>query len=104
MPLSDFNKAERHIHVADHMLTQTFPLLKDPKLLLATLDHIFLALSNGLAAIYNSKHKIPAPFERQIIWLKMEGISNIDREEITFIEEINSMIKNYKKSAVTLTK
>ena len=34
--------SKKKIFLADHILTQTYPLLKDPKLLLATTENIFL--------------------------------------------------------------
>ena len=42
--------ARKKIQIADHMLTMTYPMIKDPKLLLAVMENIFLALTNSIAA------------------------------------------------------
>lgn len=43
--------AERRINIADHMLSVTYPLIRDPKLLLAILKNIFSAYKAGITAI-----------------------------------------------------
>ena len=43
--------SQKKILLADHILTQTYPLLKDPKLLIAAVDNIFLAYSNSMGAL-----------------------------------------------------
>jgi len=66
--MGDFNialdKAKSKIKVADHMLTQTYPLIMDPKLLLAVIDNLFLALVNGMTSIlyYDRTYKRVPPF------------------------------------------
>ena len=40
------DKAKRHVKIADHMLTQTYPLIQDPKLLIAVMDNIFNAFDS----------------------------------------------------------
>ena len=41
--------AKQKIYVADHMLSNTYNLLKDPKLLLAILDNIHLSMTQALS-------------------------------------------------------
>src|SRR3989338_261446 len=57
-------RARRNIQLADHMLTQTYPLVKDPKLLLAVIENIFLALTNAMASVlyYERLFKRIPPF------------------------------------------
>jgi hypothetical protein len=43
--------AKRHIRIADHMLTQTFPLVKDTKILIAVTENIFEAAKHTMEAI-----------------------------------------------------
>ena len=45
------DQAVKHIKTADHMVSVTYPLVKDPKLLVAVIDNIFLALTNSMTAI-----------------------------------------------------
>ncbi|MBR9700212.1 hypothetical protein GOV09_07180 [Candidatus Woesearchaeota archaeon] len=57
--------AKKRIGVADHIVTQTFPLVKDSKLLLAGLEHVFLALTNSMEAVlhYERTYKRIPPFQ-----------------------------------------
>ena len=45
------DKAIKNIKIADHMLTQTYPLVKDPRLLLTVLENVFLSLTNAIGAL-----------------------------------------------------
>ena len=44
-------KAQEKLKLADHMLTQTYPLVNDPKLLVAVMENLFLALTNSMASL-----------------------------------------------------
>jgi hypothetical protein len=43
-------RARRHLQLADHILTETYPLVKDEKLLLAVVENMFLALEGFMYA------------------------------------------------------
>lgn len=45
-----FDEAGRRVKVADHMLTMTYPLVKDPKLLIAVLDNVYKSMDASMAA------------------------------------------------------
>jgi len=45
--------AKKKIQVADHMLTQTYPLVKDPKLLLAVVDNISSGMELAMDTLLN---------------------------------------------------
>ncbi len=53
--MEDYQKARalalRHLKIADHMLTQTYPLLKEPKLLLAVAENLYKAVMRSIDAI-----------------------------------------------------
>ena len=40
--------ALKNLKTADHLLNITYPLVKDQKLFLSVLDHLFLALVNSI--------------------------------------------------------
>lgn len=44
------HEAARRIQVADHMLTMTYPLVKDPKLLIAVLNNLVKSMDTNMAA------------------------------------------------------
>lgn len=46
----DLEEAKKKIYVADHMLSNAFTLLKDPKILLAILDNVHQCFTKSLSA------------------------------------------------------
>jgi len=55
--------AAQKLRIADHILTATYPLVKDPRLLVAVMDNIFLSLSHGMTAALHyerQRNRIPA--------------------------------------------
>lgn len=101
-------KARRNVHLADHMLTQTYPLIKDPKLLLAVIENIFLALTNAMASVlyYERLYKRIPPFhdnfESKFNMFKMKTSLkyNIGPEYLGLMQEIKDIIIEHKKSPV----
>ncbi|MBW2999063.1 hypothetical protein KY339_00180 [Candidatus Woesearchaeota archaeon] len=101
-------KAVKNIKIADHMLTQTYPLVRDPKLLLVIIENIFLSLTNAIACLLNYERdykRIPPfqdNFESKFNMFKMRvaqryGISN---DYLTFIQDIKSILVSHRKSPV----
>lgn len=101
-------KARRNIQIADHMLTQTYPLVKDPKLLIAVMDNLFLAMSNGMDALlfYEREQKMIAPFHNSfdakfdIFKLKVAGKYGIELEYITLLQDVKTMVTRHKQSPI----
>lgn len=100
--------AKKKISIADHMLTQTYPLVKDAKLLLAVLDNIFLSLSYAMSSVlsYDKLFKkisvFPENFEARFHVFKEKCAPryNIDKEHLSLIREIKDIIIAHKKSPV----
>ena len=104
--------SKRKITLADHILTQTYPLLKDPKLLLAAIENIFLAYTNSISALlyyerlfkripnfqdtYESKFRI---FEERCSFKY-----HIKEEDINIIKEIKNIIVQHRKSPIEFTR
>lgn len=101
-------KALKNMWIADHMLTQTYPIVNDPKLLLVILENVFLACTNAVAALlyyeyYNKR--IPAfqdTFDAKLTMLRMHVAPkyNIKGEQLTFLHELKSLLLAHKKSPV----
>jgi hypothetical protein len=102
------DKAKQNIKIADHMLGVTYPLVKDPKLLLAIMENIFLAYSNSVSAIlYHQRlfKKIPPfqdSFESKFNMFKERIVlkHNIDKGHIQDIQDIKEVITEHKKSPI----
>ncbi|MFC1753999.1 hypothetical protein ACFL96_11515 [Thermoproteota archaeon] len=105
-------KAEKSIKIADHMLTQTYPLVNDPRLLLTVLENIFLALTNSMGSLLYFERlykKIPPfqeNFESKFNMFKMRIVEkyNIDKGQITFVGDIKNMIVSHKKSPMEFSR
>lgn len=101
-------KAIRNIHIADHILTQTYPLVNDPKLLLAVMENVFLSLTNAMASIlhYERLFKRIPPFQDNfdskfnMFKLKIVNKYKIEKDIILFIQNIKDTIIKHKKSPI----
>ena len=102
------DKAKRNIHIADHMLSVTYPLVKDTKLLLAIIENIFLAYTNAMSAIlyYNRLLKLIPLFKDNfeskfnIFRQKCVDRYKIDRNYIIEMQNLRDIIVGHKKSPV----
>lgn len=100
--------ARKKIQVADHMLTMTYPMVKDPKLLLAVMENVFLALTNSIGSLlyYERNYKRVPPFQDtfvskfNVFRQKCVQRFNIAPETTLMIQEIKDIILQHKKSPV----
>ena len=105
-------KAKRNIQIADHMLTQTYPLIKDPKLLLAVMENTFLALTNSMASVlyYERTFKRIPPFqdnfESKFNMFKMKTSIryNIDPSYLKLMQDIKDLLVEHKKSPIEFSR
>lgn len=101
-------RAFKNLQTADHMLTMTYPLVQDQKLLIAVLDNIFLALTNAMGAIlhYERLNKNIPPFQdnfdSKFNMFRQRCVPkfNIGSDNILFIQEIKELMLEHKRSPV----
>ncbi len=101
-------EASRTIKVADHMISVTYPLVKDTKLLLAILENVYLTLTNSIAALayYDRDHKRVPPFQDKfdsifnVFAMRSAPMYKISPVYIEMVQDIQSMIKEHKKSPI----
>jgi len=105
-------KANKHIHIADHLLSVTYPLIKDNKLLLAVIENIFLAYTNTIGSLlyFERTFKRIPPFQdnfeskftmfRETCVLKYK----IDKSYVSDIQDLKNIILAHKKSPVEFTR
>jgi len=104
--------ARKKLQVADHMLTMTYPLIKDPKLLLAVMENIFLALTNSIGALlyYERIYKRVPPFQDTFVSKfnvfnqKCAKRYQINPEYLLMMRDIKDIILQHKKSPVEFTR
>ena len=104
--------AKKKIHIADHMLTMTYPMVKDPKLLLAVIENVFLGLTNSMGALlhYERTYKRVPPFQDtfvskfNVFQQKCVPMYNISKDYLTTMQETKEIILQHKKSPVEFTR
>ncbi|MBU1201947.1 MAG: hypothetical protein KJ583_00535 [Nanoarchaeota archaeon] len=104
--------AKKNIRIADHMLIMTFPLVKDPKLLLAVLENTFSALSNAMFSIVYYERlfkRIPQhrdTFESKFNLFQTTIVPrhSINKEYVKLIQEIREVLLDHKKSPVEFSR
>ena len=107
-PTLTSKRAIKFIKIADHMLTQTYPLVNDPKLLIVIMENIFLSLSNSMIAILElegSKSKIPKYDDNfaskyKLFSSKFSKKYEFSDGDIFFINDVFQIIEDHKKSPV----
>ncbi len=99
--------AIKRIKVADHILTMTYPLVQDPKLLKVVMKNMFLALQNAILMLlyYERLYKrippFPENFDSLMPYLKKVLTKyNISTGYIGFINEIREIMQKQKESQV----
>ena len=102
------DEAIKKLRVADHMLTITYQLVQDPKLLLAVLENIFLAMENAMSSVlyYERLFKrippFPENFESKLDMFKtrIQPKYRINDDYIKMIQELREVIVEHKRSPV----
>lgn len=100
------DEAEKKLHLADHMLTMTYPMIKDPKLLLSAIESLFLAFSYGMSSVlyYERLFKriplFPDDFRSKFEVFKDRCSEryNLDKEYLKIMQELKEIIVAHKKS------
>ncbi len=101
-------KAKRNVKIADHMITMTYPLVNDPKLLLAVMENTFLALTQSVGALlhYERLFKRVPPFhdtyeaKYALFREKAAARYGIDKKYLTLMSDIKSIIVEHKNSPI----
>ena len=96
----------KNYQVADHILTVTYPLIKDIKLLLGVTDNMFLALNNAMSSVLHHERlfKLVPIFEDtfeskfNVFRYKCVPRYKINQEYIDLIQELQEIIYLHKKS------
>jgi hypothetical protein len=106
------DKAYEKIKVADHMLYMTYPLVKDPKLLLSVLENVFASLDFGVGALLHHEKlfkRVP-PFQEsfqsrmELFRRRVMPTYNLNPGYITLINDVRTVLSEHKKSPVSFVK
>jgi hypothetical protein len=104
----EVEKANKCLKVADHMLNITYPMVKDPKILVNVLDNLNSGIYASISALlfleeYN--RNIPSfqdNFESRFFVFKMNCVDRfkINHKYLPFITDLRAMLEAHKKSPV----
>ena len=102
------SKSQEKLKLADHMLTQTYPLINDPKLLVAVMENLFLALTNSMASLlyYERTFKRIPPFvdnfENKFELFRQKCLPRYDlsKEYLALISAIKDAVIAHRKAPV----
>jgi hypothetical protein len=103
------DKALQKIKIADHMLFMTYPVVRDPKLLLAIIENIFVSLDSGVAAVLHYERlfkRIPPFNDTYPSRLEMFKSRIIPRYKlnpgyVNLIMDVKSILSEHKNSPVS---
>jgi len=106
------DKAVEKIQVADHMLFMTYPMVKDPKILLAVIENIFASLDFGMGAILHHEKlfkRIP-PFQEsfqsrlEVFRRLVVPNYNLNPGYVRLITDVRTVLSEHRKSPVSFVK
>jgi len=100
------DKAINSFRVAVYVSTDTYPAVKEPKLLLAIVDDLFISMDYLMKAVLSKKD---VDFDDQFISLFMYFKSaakefGFDDEDFDHVFRIHKLIDDHKKSAVEFSR
>lgn len=112
MEESLISQAKGKVKAADHMLTQTYPLINDPKILVAVVNNLFTGCNYAMFSVLNFERtykRIPlfsTNFEQAYSLFK-NGVSpryNLNKEEVRLLRILNDIIQEHKRSPVEFSR
>ena len=104
--------ANKKLQLADHILTMTYPMVKDPRLLLSSVENLFLAFSYGMGSVlhYERLFKRIPPFldkfttKFELFKDKCTKIYNINEEYLQIMKDLRAIIIAHKKSPMEFSR
>ncbi len=106
------DSAGKKLQIADYILTMTYPLIKDPKLLLSVAENLFLAYSYSISSLlhYERLFKRIPPFpddfssKLDLFMDRCLGKYGIDSGNLRIIKDLKEIIVAHKKSPVEFSR
>jgi|TARA_B100000315_G_C14356834_1_gene486582 hypothetical protein len=104
--------AKKKLQLADHILTMTYPVVKDSRLLLSSMENLFLSFSYGMSSIlhYDRIFKRIPPFpdnftsKLELFQYKCAKRYNIDDEYSKILKDLKEIIVAHKKSPIEFSR
>ena len=100
--------AAKKLSVAEHLLTVTYPMVKDPKILLAVMENLYEALENGMDSLlqhdlqFKKIEVVPQDFNTRYTLFKEDVAKrhNIENKQAKLIGLARDVLHSHKESPV----
>jgi len=100
--------AQKKLKLADHVLTMTYPLVQDTKLLLVVVENLFLSLTNAMGSVLYYERlfkRVPSftdNFESkfQVFTERCANRYKLNPSYLKLIREIKDIVVEHKKSSI----
>jgi len=104
--------AKKRIKIADHILDSTFPLVKDPRLLMGVMENTFLALSNAMSSLlyyerfFKRIDNFKDDFKDKFYIFRYEILNKyrLSRDYLILIQDVKNMVSDHKNSPIEFSK
>ena len=104
--------AKKKLQLADHILTMTYPIVKDSRLLMSSIENLFLSFSYGMNSIlhYDRLFKRIPPFpdnftsKLELFHDKCAKRYNIDYEYLKILKDLKDIVAEHKKSPIEFSR
>ena len=104
--------ANKKLQLADHILTMTYPIVKDPHLLLSSIENLFLAFSYGMGSVlyYDRIFKrvplFPDNFTSKLELFRDKCVKryNVSEEHLKIMKDLKNIIIAHKKSPMEFSR
>ena len=100
--------AEHKLKVADHLLSTTYPIVKDPKLLISVIENLYEAMGEAITAVLEHElvlaHVHSAEQRLEMFRRKVVSKHSLDAGILDFVNELKQIIDSHKHSKVEFSK
>jgi hypothetical protein len=105
---ASWETAQRKLKVADHMLTMTYPLVNDPKLLLNITVNILESMESAMSSVLEFERlfkRVPPydeDFDGKLVVFQQSIVpeKNIPRNYVVAMNELRELIRYHKDSHI----
>ena len=105
-------QSEEKLKIADHLIGTTYPLVREPKLLVSVIENISQSLDLAMASLLDYEKsfiKIPSyseDFESrlEVFRRKVATKYGIENDVLNFIVDLRRILDGHKKSSVEFTR
>ena len=105
-------QAQEKLKVADHLISTTYSLVKEPKLLVSVIENIYQALDLTVTALleYEKNFKSIPSYEKtfddkiEIFRRKVATKYDVSSDTIEFIVQLKKTVDEHKKASVEFSK